>query len=75
MCRRSLFLFIAVLSLIGAAAAPSDRAIVLSQNDPLVLNPAPLPAPDRRNCTGTVRIVEAEVERPVIVVSEVRCTR
>jgi hypothetical protein len=74
---RSLLLFILLLPLTIAAAQPpwQEKPMVLSVSNPLVMLAAPLPSPHSRRCTGAVRIVQAEAERPVIVVSEIRCRR
>ncbi|WP_420963500.1 hypothetical protein [Brucella sp. IR073] len=74
---RLLLSLVAVLPLAMAAAQPpsQQKPMVLSTQNPLIMLAAPLPSPHRRRCTGAVRIVEAEAERPVIVVSEIRCRR
>ncbi|PYE89605.1 hypothetical protein [Phyllobacterium leguminum] len=54
-----------------AAVPRPDRPMALSKEDPLTLRPTPI-AMDRK-CTGTVRLVEAEGERPVIILTEITC--
>ncbi|PYE87862.1 hypothetical protein [Phyllobacterium leguminum] len=72
-----LFLLGFLLPLTIAAARPPwmDKPMVLSVKNPLVMLSAPVPSPARRRCTGAVRIVQAEAEHPVIIVSDIRCRR